>query len=223
MPNYVNHRMEINAPSKDRLKEILNSIQSVDDEGTVWPIDFNSIEPRPEGLEFDFSLAEEMAASYLVRDLLYPAAKRWATDEWDSLTEEQQKKCTPGARKMIENILKYGYPNAIEWACGRWGTKWNALEASREGTNVILFQTAWCLPDKVLKTLSEKFEDTTFKVTYADENIGCNCGIAEYKNGEASFFEPIACSIEAYELAFSLWPHRRDDYVLTENGYEDKE
>lgn len=224
MPNYVNHRLEIKAPSEERLEEILNSIQSVSKEdGTVQPIDFNSIDPMPEELSMEFSLGEEMVARYLVRDLLDPVPKRWATEGWNSLTEEQQEKCTPNARKMIENILKYGYPNWYDWACDRWGTKWNVLEASREEKNIILFQTAWSLPDKILKTLSRKFEDTIFKVAYADENIGRNCGVAEYKNGEGNYYEPIIGSVEACELAFSLWPDRREDYILTENGYEDKE
>ena len=224
MPNYVNYRLEIKAPSEERLEEILNSIQSVNKEdGTITPIDFNSIDPMPEELSMEFSLGEEMVARYLVRDLLDPVPNLWATKEWNSLTEEEQKECTPNARRMIENILKYGYPNWYAWRCDRWGTKWNVLESSREKRNVILFQTAWSLPDNLLKTLSSKFGDTTFKVTYADESIGCNCGIAEYKNGEGTYHEPTIGSIEAFELAFSLWPNRREDYVLTENGYEGKE
>ena len=224
MPNYVKNRMEIIAPSKERLEEILIGIQSVNEEnGEILPIDFNCIDPMPEELQTNFSLGEEMVARYLVRDLLHPISKWWSIEEWNEITDEQKERCMPGARRMIENILKYGYPYWHDWAIGHWGTKWNAAGASREDVNVISFQTAWSFPDKVLRTLSEKFADTTFKVSFADEDIGCNCGIAEIKNGEVSICRPAACSVEAYELAFSLWPNRREDYVLTEDGYEAKE
>lgn len=222
MPNYVNNRLEIHAPNKERLKEILDSIKSVDEEaGMAFPMDFNSIDPMPSGcLDIDFIMAEFTAARYLIKDILYPVSERWAKEEWDSLTEDQKERSLQGARKMIENILKYGHPTYCDWARAHWGTKWNALEPKLEGANVVCFQTAWSDPNEVLKTLSRKFPDTSFKNTYADENCGYNCGVVRYMNGKEYRHEPDKGSIPAYELSFTLWPDREELFVLTGNGYE---
>ena len=224
MPNYVNNRLEIHAPSKERLEEILASIKSKrNEEGTGSVLDFNSIDPMPEDLDEDFFLVDKIAARWIIKDIMHPAPERWAETDWDTLTDQLKEAALSGGRRMIENILKHGHPTYCDWARAHWGTKWNAMEADMDEDNVICFQTAWSDPCEVLKTLSKRFPDTTFKNTYADENCGENCGVTVYVNGEASFDEPVMDSVEAYELSFSLWPDRRELFVLTENGYEMKE
>lgn len=221
MANYVKNRLGIYAPSKERLKEILDSIKSKElEDGTIHPLDFNSIDPTPKDLHENFSLTEEKAARYLVRDILEPVPKKWAIEDWNSMTEEQREISLPGARRMIENVLTHGHATWFDWAIAHWGTKWNAISPEMEEDNVICFQTAWSEPKELLKTLSKKFPDTSFKNTYADENCGYNCGVVRYMNGKEYRHKPEKGSVSAYELSFSLWPEKEKLFTLTEDGYE---
>ncbi|MFX8075192.1 hypothetical protein ABTK71_19920, partial [Acinetobacter baumannii] len=66
-----------------------------------------------------------------------------------------------------------------------WGTKWNACESSaspEEGK--ASFDTAWSRPEGVLRELSKRFPDDVITVTFADEDIGSNCGTFSLKAGE---------------------------------------
>ncbi|MCY9864984.1 hypothetical protein OTK49_20930 [Vibrio coralliirubri] len=51
------------------------------------------------------------------------------------------------------------------------------------GLNSINFDTAWRCPRPVFVTLSKKYPELTFEITYADEDIGSNCGRYQLKNG----------------------------------------
>ena len=74
---------------------------------------------------------------------------------------------------------------------------------------------------KVLVALSKKYPTAKFECSFADEDIAYNCGSFSIKDGEIiEEYEPNGGSVEAYELAFQLWPERKEDYKLTKNGYE---
>lgn len=116
---------------------------------------------------------------------------------------------------------KYGKENCwYEWSCKNWGTKWNAYESYIE-KNILSFDTAWAMPEPIFKALSKMFKDVIFKVKWADEDIGHNCGEAHYKNGQLIFvYEPEGGSKEAYELAFEI-KGGEEDYTFNkeENTY----
>lgn len=58
-----------------------------------------------------------------------------------------------------------------------WGTKWNACRPTAEpNAGRCQFETAWSCPMGVFVTLSERFPDDAITVSYADEDIGSNCG-----------------------------------------------
>lgn len=86
---------------------------------------------------------------------------------------------------MVENYRACGYLHSMDFARKVWGTKWNACEPEAfpdEGR--CQFETAWSCPDGVLKKLSERFPDDEIAVTYADEDIGSNCGTFTLKAGQ---------------------------------------
>lgn len=56
-----------------------------------------------------------------------------------------------------------------EWCIFNWGTKWNAMETKAEG-NTLYFETAWCVPDSILRALSHRFPDIDFHVAYGGEH-----------------------------------------------------
>lgn len=74
------------------------------------------------------------------------------------------------------------------WHIHFWGTKWNANETQVIDDYTVEFDTAWNMPEEVFKAISKKY-NTTINVKYADENIGYNCGIVFYKNGEEEGYE----------------------------------
>ena len=86
---------------------------------------------------------------------------------------------------MLENFRACGYLHNTEWARDKWGTKWNACDQSHDVTaGTAQFDTAWACPDPVLHELAKRFPDDEIKVTYADEDIGSNCGQFTLKGGE---------------------------------------
>lgn len=64
-----------------------------------------------------------------------------------------------------------------------WGTKWNACRSTRNG-DIAFFDTAWTCPLPFYIALSKKFPTELISVTYADEDIGSNCGTFKLLNGE---------------------------------------
>lgn len=89
----------------------------------------------------------------------------------------------------VRNKLHYGYYTWYGWACQYWGTKWNAMETGiqedeESGLFCWKFETAWSAPFNVIRVLSVIFPEVSFELQYADEDIGCNCGIITYRDGE---------------------------------------
>jgi hypothetical protein len=65
-----------------------------------------------------------------------------------------------------------------------WGTKWNACEQSASpDEGKAQFETAWSCPEGVLIELSKRFPEDRIEVTFADEDIGSNCGTFTLKAG----------------------------------------
>lgn len=83
-----------------------------------------------------------------------------------------------------EELNDKGIPNWYDWNMQNWGTKWNAYSIdSQPEYNTIQFNTAWAMPYPVLLEASSQFPDILFKVKYADEDLGYNCGQIHFKDG----------------------------------------
>lgn len=50
--------------------------------------------------------------------------------------------------------------------------------------NYIKFQTAWNCPMEVYIAMSKKHPDVIFEISYADEDLGVNCGVFMIENGD---------------------------------------
>ncbi len=68
-----------------------------------------------------------------------------------------------------------GY-SPLEWNRHNWGTKWNAYDIDRRSDTEVRFDTAWSHPLPVIEALSRKFPDVVLLVSFADEDLGSNCG-----------------------------------------------
>lgn len=177
MPNWVTNK--IKAPSRV-IAAMLNA------EGRI---DFNAIAPFPGPRdEWDsICYAAQEAAEIVCRIPLneHPLisaleASNRARFDIRKLSESSFSQFVG----MLENFRACGYLHSMDFARKAWGTKWNACEPQSDvEAGVAEFQTAWACPDKVLIELSKRFPDDEISVTFADEDIGSNCGTFTLKAG----------------------------------------
>ncbi|WP_020471530.1 DUF1281 family ferredoxin-like fold protein [Zavarzinella formosa] len=100
---------------------------------------------------------------------------------------------------------KDGYnQGGYEWCCKNWGTKWNAYAQKRLSEVAVYFETAWSTPEPIFSALSAWFPEVPFTVEYADEDIGSNAGIIQYRNGKKG--EEELKGVSAAKLWFKLNP-----------------
>lgn len=124
------------------------------------------------------TVADSLRASNLMRAL--EQAETTGPLTWDDDRFEQ-------FLQMQRNVRAYGYPTWYDWSVERWGTKWNAYECERVlGSNVVTFQTAWGMPNKVALALFEKAGAATIQWEWADEDAGNNTGSLGLAHGKVS-------------------------------------
>lgn len=99
----------------------------------------------------------------------------------------------------INNILEYGHDTWYDWSCDNWGTKWNACHTYYVDEFNIEFDTAWSTPIPIFKEISKKY-NTRVEVEYADEDIGNNCGVMIFEDGEL-----VSRDYGNREFANSVW------------------
>lgn len=212
MPNHVTNILIIGGVSDERLaviKEVIASCDTNVEKGEtpmVQAIDFNKIIPMPKELRITDSSRSEQGLARLHPELVNTSFYKGEEGErrWNQMTKKNQQEALKGGRQYYKNIKKFGYATWYPWAYNNWGTKWNAYIIEDRG-NEIQFDTAWSTPYPVIEKLSEMFPDATFSVTYADEDIGQNCGRYTLENGEQiEDYQPDSGSDEAYELAIEI-------------------
>lgn len=106
--------------------------------------------------------------------------------------------------EIYNNLVKeYGTADWFWWRVNNWGCKWDAdlLDVDITEEEVFIeFETPWNCPVPVIKILSEKFPECSMLLRYADEDLGCNCGWYDIKNGS------ILSDMEmSYEEAKEFW------------------
>lgn len=78
----------------------------------------------------------------------------------------------------------YGADDWYKWRLRFWGTKWNAGDVCLYGSRTITFKTAWATPETIFRKLSKDNPGVDIEVHFADEDMGSNCGILEFKSGQ---------------------------------------
>ncbi|HIF9442162.1 TPA: hypothetical protein ACX6SK_002417 [Photobacterium damselae] len=72
----------------------------------------------------------------------------------------------------------------------------------------IVFFTAWGHPEKIMLAMSKKYPDIYFKIRFADEDLGRNCGVYILKDGKLFDIKLDIANEEAalnYAEAVNLW------------------
>lgn len=81
-------------------------------------------------------------------------------------------------RIMLEKTKR---PDWYTWNTKNWGTKWNAawqeLKYTKDGTTVLMFETAWSLPvpiyNALLQLIRKDFPNITLYGEYLEESYDC--------------------------------------------------
>ena len=76
--------------------------------------------------------------------------------------------------------------NWYTWHYKYWGTKWGAYDGyiiTGKTWVQFVFSTAWATPLPIYQKLAQKY-NFKFKVRYADEDLGHNCGIIIYNKDD---------------------------------------
>ena len=109
-----------------------------------------------------------------------------------------------------EDLQEVGSRNWYHWRIAKWGTTWEAFDYSDDGTTFLFF-TGWSHPHPVIEKLSRMFPEVTFRVAYAEEDLGQNVGRYTIKNGELVEHDDIEEGTkEAHQLAAELWGDEED-------------
>lgn len=216
MPNYIRNRLTV----QDKAGEVFAFLKG--DESIV---DFNKIIPMPECLNIVESSLGDAGMKYLYLSATEDLVRGKEIEEIKNrlIQRKQFDEAIELGKKYLLNIVNTGSKTWYDWARKNWGTKWNALEPFIVSENCIEFDTAWSGVIKLIEKLSSFFPETTFEYSYADEDIGCNCGHGTIKNGVSEMVFPEDCSREAYELAFELYPDYAEYYRLEDGNYVSKD
>lgn len=111
-------------------------------------------------------------------------------------------------KRAVNNLINYGATTWYDWCINNWGTKWNSYDAWKGEDKSLIFSTAWSAPHPVIEALAKKYPDVFITHEWADEDIGQNCGMREYENGECSYeYEPPSRK-DAIEYATRVWEIR---------------
>lgn len=111
-------------------------------------------------------------------------------------------------QQYIDNYVKYGTFTWYRWRINNWGTKWNACDTTWDDkySDTVWFNTAWSVPEPIVKKISEMYPNVKFRLDYAEEQVALMTGYVVYQAGEC--LEDIQYqedSKEAYEKYFELW------------------
>lgn len=224
MPNHITNKIELLGDESDieRLKS--HMIGFPFDGGTEEKrksiFDFNKIVPRPDELD----ITSDGWISLLENQFSWNESLKSRLDSHRSKDgyefTDRDSQAIDNFAQGIKNYLKYGSACWYGWSIENWGTKWNAYSVDKEwNKNSITFETAWSNVGGLIEQLSVMFPDVEIRYLYADEDTGCNCGKAIYKNGCISFAKLENSSAEAYELAFELNPEDKQYYTLVDGKY----
>jgi len=204
MPNHVQNRLEITGHRK-HVQDVLDAIKGKDNHDNELCIAFESFLPMPEEIRHVTSPVNIITKK-----------------EYDE--QERKKELNPepafigfrtGITKKMSNdyIQRFGADNWYDWAHQNWGTKWGAYDQQMDdiiydgdnATAFMSFQTAWSSGAMAIQQLSDRFTLVTFKLTYADEDMGFNCGVIEFEEGCAQYNQPEGGSDEAMAIYFECW------------------
>ena len=159
MPNYVRNLVKAYG---ENASEVIDALIRPDEDidldemlhGPEYPqdvtVDFNLLIPMPEDLD--------------IGDVPYVD---WSSLDLDNIIEialnpnasDARKRYVEKVSRMLYNKSKHGFFSWYDWRIAHWGTKSNAMHATRLSVDQIVFDTAWEPAIPVIQELSYRFPD----------------------------------------------------------------
>lgn len=112
--------------------------------------------------------------------------------------------------------------NWYNWNTKNWGTKWNSYSCEKKDGEYF-FETAWGGVPNLIGVIASEYPNVKIEYDYADEDTGSNVGKFLFENGIGYNHHIENGSKKAYELAFELRPHYKDNFELKYGKYVYKE
>lgn len=219
MPNWVKTKVHFagDKESLDSIKALMKTDQN--------EFDFNSVIPAaPELYEVSAGSEERIATmfakmrrddpdwkrSYKFRKTINEYTDSWIAsqhtwDEWADLGD-----------KYLYNKEHFGYTTWYDWCIENWGTKWNACDVIWYGNDYVVFDTAWSFAEPVFRKLAILYPDVRIDVSFADEDLGSNCGTFEaYQNRIHVDYN------NDFDFACGVWDYDPDE--IRRERYEDED
>lgn len=205
MPNYVKNVLAFDG-GQDQVGRLFSAIK-----GENGLMDFNKLIPMPPELEIEAGSRTDAGLKEYMGFAANAGARTDLETQYLTAHPEIDREEWGLGKQAYQNIQKYGCPTWYEWRIQNWGTKWNASSAEiAEGR--LSFLTAWNAPKAVMEKLSQMFPTVSIHHTWADEDIGHNCGECTYQNGVVTQ-ENIPTGHEAIELGCDLWDMDPEEFL----------
>lgn len=185
MPNFIYCSL-IMKGSKKNIQEVKTSIETTDEKGKHFAIDFQKIIPMPP--ELNISNTSD-ANIFYKRDYLKKQLQDFELIRIKKMTPAIQEESETLAKQYHANKKKHGYCTWYDWCIKNWGTKWNAiiddedLERNKSG-DIIFFATAWSLPIPIINTLACRFTKVQFSLEYFNEEDDTDITTVHFKVGK---------------------------------------
>jgi hypothetical protein len=125
-------------------------------------------------------------------------------------TSKDYKEHVTAIEKECETF--YGVPNAYEWRCVKWGSKWADCETDVSVSDdcvAIYFNSAWSPPLPGMLFVSKLFPNLTFVLRYEEPSMDF-WGVVGFRNGQ------VAISKEGSFDIFAKEPRPDDDEDIDE-------
>lgn len=223
MPNHVTNVVALKGERR-MVDAVMRAIQ--EDARGFGSISFQKIIPMPESLNM---LAGSCTDQGLKEYRKYLSQYSAEAEGVNAEASEQQylqehKEIEPRdwalGKQAYNNIVLYGAPTWYEWCVQNWGTKWDAydMDMSEAEDGVLRFFTAWSAPHPVIQKLAELCPEVEIEHSWADEDIGSNCGKRNYVQGVLSREFLPAYGRSSVDFAAEVMGVSPEDYGLRLNS-----
>ena len=229
MPNWVRNVIDVSGGARD-MDAFVNGMKSEHSD-----FDFNKIIPMPESLNVTSGGISDNAIMYYLSDRLQKSIDdvernddikliKYTYTSLRDLMDDCRNMLDRGSYKpddlyeqgrvYVDNYHKYGAIDWYDWCCANWGTKWNACDVSVTRSGMfqctVVFDTAWSMPEFIIKTLIAMYPNLSFDGKYADEDLGSmNCG-AWHSDKGSSDFSYDGCD-NCLKFACDIWGYEYDE------------
>jgi hypothetical protein len=155
MPNWITNRL-VGKGNPERIRNFLLLIKT-----ERQPLDFHSIIPAPEIIPHAIKKFSTIGTG-------------WQWQEQYFIDETHRPRdLTPEEKKELDAV---GYRSWGDWSFANWGTNKNAFDVELDestvdlGYVVIVFETAWSPPVRILEHLRDMFPDIAFSCEWFTED-----------------------------------------------------